>query len=304
MSESDSSGENNIEKIEDKYILDGTINYIVKYKNMRTCMSVTFDQLNKKEQNFIRNCEKLLNQKSEKRPNNDNKYDSFISQNKKGKYNNNEEPFISKNKKKKYNNDEEPFISQHKKRKYSNDEEPFISQHKKKKYNNDEEPFISQHKKKKYNNDEEPFISQHKKRKYSNDEESENSQKSFHHKIENKFNKKYKEHNNKESKKIYQKQNSFDDNFGDNNDFNDFSMSSKFERDGTLLDDVPVKILNVGTKNRNDTNLFCLVRWKQTNKDIRISDSIIDIKKIKKACPELLIDFYESKIIFSQYLDD
>jgi len=272
MSESDSSGENNIEKIEDKYIIDGTINYIVKYKNMRTYMSVTLDQLNKKEQKFIRNCEKLLNQKSEKRSNNDNKYDSNIPQNKKGKYNNDKEIFISKNKKKKNNNDEEPFISQHKKRKYSNDKESIIHKN--------------------------------KKRKYTNDEESENSQKSFHHKIENKFNKKYKEHNNKESKKIYQKQNSFDYNFSDNNDFNDFSMSSKFERDGTLLDDVPVKILNVGTKNRNDTNLFCLVRWKQTNKDIRISDSIIDINKIKKACPELLIDFYESKIIFSQYLDD
>ena len=272
MSESDSSGENNIEKIEDKYILDNTVNYIVKYRNMRTFVSVTFDQLNKSEQKFIKNYEKLLNQYSEKSSNNDNKYDSIMPQNKKSKYN--------------------------------NDKEPFIPQNKKRKYNNDEKPFIPQNKKKKYNNDEKPFISQNEKGKYNNDEESENSQSLSHHKIENKFNKKDKEnYNNKESKKIYKRHNSFDYNFGDNNDINDFSASSKYEREGTFLNDSPLKILNVGTKNSYDKNLFCLVRWKQ-NKDIRILDSVIDIKKIKKACPELLIDFYESKLIFNQNLDD
>jgi len=253
MSESDSSEENNIEKIEDKYILNNTVNYIVKYKNMKTFMSVTFDQLNKKEQKFIRKYEKLLNQKREKELNNYSKYDSII-----------------------------PQI-------------------KEKKYKKDGKSILPQNKKKKYKNEKESIISQVKKMKYKNDEESENSQSLSHHKIENKFNKKYKDNNNKESKKIYQKQNSFDYNFGNNNDF---SMSSKFERDGILLDDSPLKILNVGTKNMNDKNLFCLVRWKQTNKDIRILDSIIDIEKIKKAYPDLLIDFYESKIIFSQYLDD
>ena len=252
MSESDSSEENNIERIEDKYILNNTVNYIVKYKNRKICVSVTFDQLNKKEQKFIRKYEKLLNQKREKESNNCSKYDSIM-----------------------------PQI-------------------KEKKYKKDGKSILPQNKKKKNKNEEESIIPQAKKMKYKNDEESENSQSLSHHKIENKFNKKYKDNNHKESKKIYQKQNSFNYNFGNNNDF---SMSSKFERDGTLLDS-PLKILNVGTKNMDDKNLFCLVRWKQTNKDIRILDSIIDIEKIKKAYPDLLIDFYESKIIFSQYLDD
>ena len=288
-SESDSGGENNIEKIEDKYILDGIVNYIVKYKNMRTFMSVTFDQLNKSEQKFIKKYEKLLNIKREKPSNNADKYDSIIPQ----------------NKNRKYKNDEESFVPQNKIGKYKNDKESFIPQNKKRKYENDEDSFTPQNKKRKYKNDEESFIPQNKKMKYNNDEESENNQSLSHHQNENKYNNKNKEYNNnnKENKKINQRHNSFDYNFGDNNDNNDFSMSSKYERDGTFLSDSPSKILNVGTKNRNDKNLYGLVRWKQ-NKDIKILDSVIDIKIIKKACPDLLIDFYESKIIFNQYLDD
>jgi hypothetical protein len=241
-------------------------------------MSVTLDQLNKSEQKFIKKYEKLLNVKREKNSNNDNKNDSNIHQNKKMKYKNNENSILPKNKKIKYKNNEESFVPHKKIKKNKNDEESFVPQNKIKKYKNDEDK----------------------------DEESENNQSLSLHKNENKFNKKYNEHNNnnKENKKIYKRQNSFDCNFSDNNDKNDFSMSSKFERSGTLLEDIPVKILNVGTKNMNDKHLFCLVRWEQKSKDLKILDSIIDINKIKRECPKLLIDFYESKIIFNHYLDD
>jgi len=82
---------------------------------------------------------------------------------------------------------------------------------------------------------------------------------------------------------------------------NKYELKTKiFEREGILLEDKPVEIINVGYKNRNDKNLYSLVKWKQ-NDSIRILDSIIENTKIRKVCPELLIDFYESKILF---LDD
>ena len=76
--------------------------------------------------------------------------------------------------------------------------------------------------------------------------------------------------------------------------------NKSYEREGILLEDIPEKIINVGHKNKNDKTLYCLVKWKQ-QKNIRILDSIVENKKIKQICPHLLIDFYESKIMF---LDD
>ena len=70
-----------------------------------------------------------------------------------------------------------------------------------------------------------------------------------------------------------------------------------YERQGVLLEDTPKEILNVGYKNRNDKTLYSLVRWKQS-KNIKILDSIVENKKIRQIYPQLLIDFYESKIIF------
>ena len=70
-----------------------------------------------------------------------------------------------------------------------------------------------------------------------------------------------------------------------------------FEREGVLLEDTPVKIINVGYKNRNDKTLYSLVKWKQ-KENIKILDSIIENKKIRQIYPELLIDYYESKIVF------
>ncbi len=76
--------------------------------------------------------------------------------------------------------------------------------------------------------------------------------------------------------------------------------TQQYEREGVLLEDIPKRILNVGYKNRNDKTLYCLVEWRQ-REAIRILDSIIETKKIKATYPNLLIDFYESKLVF---LDD
>ena len=73
-----------------------------------------------------------------------------------------------------------------------------------------------------------------------------------------------------------------------------------FEREGVLDDDSPLKIMNVG-KIKNDNSLYCMVRWKQTKDGIRILDSLVATKRMRKANPMLLIDYYESKI---KFLDD
>ena len=77
----------------------------------------------------------------------------------------------------------------------------------------------------------------------------------------------------------------------------EIKKNKKFERPGVLLEDEPLRILNVGYKDINDKTLYSLVEWKQ-QPNIRILDSIIENKKIKQTCPELLIDYYESKIVF------
>ena len=83
----------------------------------------------------------------------------------------------------------------------------------------------------------------------------------------------------------------------ENESESEIKKTQKYEREGVLLEDKPQKILNVGHKNRNDKTLYSLVRWKQS-KNIKILDSIVENKKIRQIYPQLLIDFYESKIIF------
>ena len=77
----------------------------------------------------------------------------------------------------------------------------------------------------------------------------------------------------------------------------DLITKKEYEREGVLLTDSPEKIINVGHKNQNDKNLYSLVRWKQ-QKNIKILDSIVENKVIGKVYPQLLINFYESKLIF------
>ena len=113
-------------------------------------------------------------------------------------------------------------------------------------------------------------------------------------------------HNNNENDNENNDNNSSEnDNIKDNDHVSDTNSDNRgemkktklYERDGVLLEDTPIKILNVGYKNRNDKTLYCLVKWKQTD-NIRILDSIIETNKIKKTYPELLIEFYENRIIF------
>ena len=69
------------------------------------------------------------------------------------------------------------------------------------------------------------------------------------------------------------------------NDSNSNSNEIKtkdFERKGVIFVDSPLKILNVG-KIKNDNSLYCLVKWKQTNDEIRILNSLVDTKKNEKS---------------------
>ena len=82
------------------------------------------------------------------------------------------------------------------------------------------------------------------------------------------------------------------------NTIKSFKEDKKFyEREGSLLQDIPIKVINVGYKNRSEKKLYCLVKWKQKEK-IRILDSIVECEKMKKDYPLLLLDFYESKLVF------
>ena len=75
------------------------------------------------------------------------------------------------------------------------------------------------------------------------------------------------------------------------------SISPIFEREGTLLSDIPIQILNIGYKNRNEKKLYCLIKWKQKN-GIKILDSIVEYEKIREGNPSMLLDYYETRIFF------
>ena len=75
------------------------------------------------------------------------------------------------------------------------------------------------------------------------------------------------------------------------------NISSIYEREGTLLSDTPIKILNIGYKNRNEKKLYCLIKWKQKN-GIKILDSIVEYEKIKEGNPLMLLDYFETRIFF------
>ena len=109
----------------------------------------------------------------------------------------------------------------------------------------------------------------------------------------------FSESNKKEKKKI----NKIEKN-KENKNKNENQKKSKnngikklYEREGSLIQDIPIKILNVGLKNRDETNLYSLVRWKQPE-NIKLLDSVVENDRIKKEYPNLLIDYYESRIIF------
>ena len=77
----------------------------------------------------------------------------------------------------------------------------------------------------------------------------------------------------------------------------EFKEDNKQFREGVLLCDNPKKIVNVGLKNRSDKTLYCMVEWEQ-NPKIEILDSIVDYERVKENYPQLLLEFFESKLVF------
>ena len=73
----------------------------------------------------------------------------------------------------------------------------------------------------------------------------------------------------------------------------------KYEK-GNLENDEPLKIVNVGRINKNDKSLYCEVEWKISEKGIQKDNTLIKTKDFLIYYPKLLIDYYESKIIFMQ----
>jgi len=110
------------------------------------------------------------------------------------------------------------------------------------------------------------------------------------------INQKYIKQNNNINKEV-SNMNNIKENIRNNNDLINFIRSKKLQREGYLSNDIPLKIINVGYKNRSERKLYCLVEWKQ-QENIRILDSIVECEKIKEKYPYLLLDFYESKLIF------
>ena len=83
-----------------------------------------------------------------------------------------------------------------------------------------------------------------------------------------------------------------------NNNSKKLTSSYKIkERDGNISIDIPSKIINVGYNNFSEKKLCCWVQWEQ-QENIRILDSYVEYDRVRKKCPYLLLDFFESKIIF------
>ena len=91
--------------------------------------------------------------------------------------------------------------------------------------------------------------------------------------------------------------NNIKENINNNKNLKNYIRSNKLQREGYLSNDIPLKIINVGYKNRSERKLYCLVEWKQ-QENIRILDSVVECEKIREKYPYLLLDFYESKLIF------
>ena len=110
------------------------------------------------------------------------------------------------------------------------------------------------------------------------------------------INLKYIKRNNDINKEVSNMNNIKEVNRNNNNLIN-VIKNKKLQREGYLSNDVPLKIINVGYKNRSERKLYCLVEWKQ-KENIKILDSIVECEKIREKYPYLLLDFYESKLIF------
>ena len=78
----------------------------------------------------------------------------------------------------------------------------------------------------------------------------------------------------------------------------DFIKEFDYEEKGNLKKDVPEEIINVGKINKFDKELYCEIKWKKGKDGIRKKNTIVKTNEIKELYPKMLIEFYESKIIF------
>ena len=170
---------------------------------------------------------------------------------------------------------------------------------------NKEKNFLIKRKRKKSNSDDDDNAKDlsseetqriHRNKKFKKEKEIENKSKNNRENIKRKDNvliKKNNENNNNKNEKMK----------GKNNNLNNLEIKKEFKednkqfREGVLINDNPKKIVNVGVKNRNEKTLYCLVEWEQ-NPEIEILDSIVKYDKVKEKYPKLLLDFFESKLVF------
>ncbi len=78
----------------------------------------------------------------------------------------------------------------------------------------------------------------------------------------------------------------------------DFIIEVDYEEKGDLSKDIPEKIINVGKINKSSKELYCEIKWKKGKDGIQKKNSIVKTSEIKELYPKMLIDFYESKIVF------
>jgi hypothetical protein len=67
---------------------------------------------------------------------------------------------------------------------------------------------------------------------------------------------------------------------------------------GNLDTDIPLKIINAKILDDNDVNINCLIKWKPRNDSFVPAPEWISSKILKRKYPDVLFEFYESRIKF------
>ena len=118
--------------------------------------------------------------------------------------------------------------------------------------------------------------------------------------------KKYKSEKKNFVQKYQIKNNLNEKDFTLNEDYYDTKMTNNDvnvdAEKGELGVDEPLEIVNVGRMNRTDKTLYCEIKWKMSKNGIQKDNTIIKTSDFLLFYPKLLINYYESKIIFMQEL--
>ena len=78
----------------------------------------------------------------------------------------------------------------------------------------------------------------------------------------------------------------------------DNNQNSSNNTKGTLESDVPLKIINAKILDDSDVNINCLIKWKPRQDGYVPGPEWISSKILKRKYPDVLFDFYESRIKF------